>query len=181
MLSGNAMSGQDGSELPDSRLDCRGVVLGLPKGRWMESGIVRQRVQVERPIFVMLELAWIDARTLLENHHLKAVRRQFLGQHPAGGSRSPQSGSPRHSWFWISPWWTLFVLFLFGQEFRVVVAERMREHAGILEANVFPTHLAAISMSRRISEESNDGVLTHAGKEFGLFQFLEHRNLLRGA
>ena len=55
----------------------------------------------------------------------------------------------------------------------------MREHAGILEANVFPTHLVAISMSRRVSQESEDRVLTRARKEFGLFHFLEHCNLLR--
>ncbi len=56
----------------------------------------------------------------------------------------------------------------------------MREHAGILEADVFPTHLVAISMSRRVSQESKDGVLTRTRKKFCLFQFLEHSNLLRG-
>ena len=54
----------------------------------------------------------------------------------------------------------------------------MREHARILEANVFPTYLVAISMSRRISEESEDRVLTRALKEFGPFQFFQQRNLL---
>jgi hypothetical protein len=36
----------------------------------------------------MLELARFNARPLLENHYLKAVRGQFLGQYPAGGSRT---------------------------------------------------------------------------------------------
>jgi len=68
----------------------------------------------------------------------------------------------------------------FRQEFRIVVTERVREHARILEANVFPTDLIAVSMSRRISDTAEDGLLTHARKEFGLFYCFEHCNLLRG-
>ena len=49
---------------------------------------------------------------------------------------------------------------------------------GILEPDVFPTHLVAISMSRRVSQESKDRVLACTRKKFCLFQFLEHNNLL---
>src|SRR6266478_1142793 len=79
----------DQPSIPDSWLRLRTVVLRLAKRVRLLAPVVSERVQVVRPVFVVLEVARLKTRSLLKHDHAKSIRGQLFRQDSAcrAGSR----------------------------------------------------------------------------------------------
>src|ERR1700704_3376310 len=92
--------------------------------------------------------------------------------------RIPRLRNPPHPSSCISLQRPSLTLFLTGKQFGIVVAERRREHAKILEPDILPAQLVTIALTSGIAEKTEDCVFARTPEELSRFQLFQHGKLL---